>query len=171
MGNVTPEPDADMIPKIVSLPATTLVGMRIRMFLSQDGTRELWQKFMPMRNVIRNRTDVNRYYSMKRYPAGLELRDFTRDTEFEKWAAVAVNHAENIPEGMAQYELPGGRYAVFIHKGPASGFSKTLQYIFETWLPGSGYQLDQREHFELLEESYQANDPDAMEEAWIPVRQ
>jgi AraC family transcriptional regulator len=37
-------------------------------------------------------------------------------------------------------------------------------------LPASGYELDDRPHFEILGERYKNNDPDSEEELWFPVR-
>src|SRR5690606_7293055 len=89
---------------------------------------------------------------------------------FTKWAVVEVDDFENVPEGMASYTLQSGTYAVFEHTGPASDLS-TFLYIFNEWLPSSNrYELDDREHFEVLPPDYDARDPNAKEEIWVPVR-
>ena len=95
----------------------------------------------------------------------------TAETEFEKWAVVEVSRAESLPDGMETYKLQGGLYAVFLHEGPASMAPKTLQYIFSKWLPQSGYEVDGREHFEVLREGYDPQDPGAREFIWIPIRE
>lgn len=47
----------------------------------------------------------------------------------------------------------------------------TEDYIFNEWLPSSDrYDLYNREHFEVLPPDYDARDPSAQEEIWIPVR-
>ena len=71
---------------------------------------------------------------------------------------------------METYILPGGLYAVFLHKGAATTGPKTFQYIFGTWLPESDYSLDIRPHFEILGEKYKNDDPDSEEEIWIPIK-
>jgi len=76
-----------------------------------------------------------------------------------------------MPDGMRQYSLTGGKFAVFLHKGPASDYAKSMQYIVGEWLPNSGSELDQRKHFEILPQGYDPVDPDAKEEIWIPIRQ
>ncbi|NDI33200.1 GyrI-like domain-containing protein [Chengkuizengella sediminis] len=73
-------------------------------------------------------------------------------------------------EEMKSYVLKGGKYAVIIHNGPASTFLRTLQYILETWLPSSEYELDNREHFERLSQDYSPTDPNATEEVWVPIK-
>ena len=44
--------------------------------------------------------------------------------------------------------------AVFTHKGAARAAPVIIQYIFETWLPASNYELDEREQFEILPANY-----------------
>jgi AraC family transcriptional regulator len=44
-----------------------------------------------------------------------------------------------------------------------------FQYIYSTWLPASGYALDNRPHFELLGEKYKQGSPHSEEEIWIPI--
>lgn len=92
------------------------------------------------------------------------------DALFAKWAAVEVTNLDEIPEGMKSYIIEGGKYAVFVHHGPAIAFPRTMAFIFQQWFPNSGYVVDSREHFEILEEGYSPTDPDATEEIWIPIR-
>ena len=155
-----------MYPKIQTLPFKTLLGKRLKMSFSNDLTGELWRSFMPHRKDIPHKIGTD-LYSMQIFDA---MPDFKSDATFEKWAAVEVSAIESIPEGMETYTLQGGLYAVFLHQGPASAFQKTFGYIFEEWLPNSAYELDDREHFELLGEKYKNNDPDSEEEIWIPIR-
>lgn len=99
------------------------------------------------------------------------FENFNPGTVFEKWAAAEVSDFEVIPTGMEKFILPGGLYAVFLHKGGAGTGDRTFQYIFGSWLPGSDYVFDHRPHFEILGEKYKNNDPDSEEEVWIPIKQ
>jgi AraC family transcriptional regulator len=65
--------------------------------------------------------------------------------------------------------LPSGLYAVFDYKGSSNDQSIFL-YIFGSWLPNSGYNLDDRPHFEVLGNKYKNNDPTSEEEIWIPIK-
>ena len=123
---------------------------------------------MPTRDEVRARLHPG-FISMQIFE-DLDDRGFRPDAAFEKWAAVEVADQAEIPFGMEPYALSGGKYAVFIHKGPASAAPKTWEYIFGTWLPESEYALDNREHFEILAEDYRPNDPDAVEEVRIPIK-
>ncbi len=155
--------------KIEVIPERKLIGVRLKMTLSNDKTQALWKTFMPMKAQIKNNLNSN-LYSMNIFGNLVDFKQFTQSTIFEKWAAVEVSDFDSVPGGMESHLLSGGKYAVFIHKGPASTFFKTSQYIFGSWLPNSEYELDQREHFEILGATYRPNDLDAKEEVWIPVK-
>lgn len=158
-----------MEPRILTLPEKKLIGKSLRMTLAQNKTSELWQSFMLHRKGIKNNVTTD-LISMQIYDDSLDFKDFNLTTEFTKWAATEVLDFDTIPDGMESYTLSGGLYAVFIHKGAASDFNKTFQFIFKSWLPNSEYELDKREHFELLGNKYKNGQPDSEEEVWIPIK-
>lgn len=153
---------------IKTLPATKLVGQRLTMSVAQNTTFKLWSSFMPRLKEITNPVTTD-LFSMQVYPAGFKFKQFDINATFEKWAAVEVRDFEVVPDGMETFTLPGGLYAVFIHKGPASEGERTFKYIFTEWLPASGYVIANRPHFELLGDKYKNNHPDSEEEVWIPI--
>ena len=158
-------------PIITEIKEKTLVGMRILTTLSENRTNELWQQFMSHRNEIRHQVG-RELYSVQAFDPFTMMDTFTSETRFEKWAAVEVSAVEALPEGMKVYILAGGKYAVFKHKGLTSTFPKTLQHIFEVWLPDSKYELDSRAHFEIMGEKYLGPDnPDSEEDIWVPIKQ
>jgi AraC family transcriptional regulator len=159
---VLPEPDIRVI------PSKMLVGQRLTMSLAGNRTFELWKGFMPRRKEIRN-TINNDLISMQVFDSSFNFRNFDPDRSFEKWAAVEVTGFSNIPDGMETFLLPAGLYAVFVHRGPASEGEKTFRYIFGEWLPGSGFIIDNRPHFEVLGSKYKNEDPSSEEEVYIPV--
>ena len=81
-----------------------------------------------------------------------------------------VINFDAIPQGMEPLIIPAGMYAVFLYKGSSNDGDKVFQQIFGSWLPESGYALDDRPHFEVLGEKYKNNDANSEEEIWIPVR-
>lgn len=155
--------------KIETTQDKKLVGKQLKMSLAENKTPILWKSFMQQRKEITNLVDSN-LYSIQVYNPSLDFRNFNPQTIFTKWAAAEVTDYNAIPDAMEPFILPGGTYAVFIHKGAASDFHKTMQYIFATWLPQSKYTLDQRPHFEVLGEKYINNSPVSEEEVWIPIK-
>lgn len=161
--------EMNLTPRIEFLKEKKLIGCNRQMSISNDGTFELWQSFMKRRNEVKNESNSN-FYSMQVYDKALDFKNFTPQTEFEKWAAVEVLDFSTIPTGMNPHTISGGKYAVFQYKGKASDFHSTAQYIFGEWLPNSKYTLDSREHFEVMKENYNPNDPNSEEEIWIPIK-
>lgn len=152
--------------RIEILSEKKLVGKRLKMSLAENKTFELWRSFMPRRSEIKNNLTAD-LFSMQVYEDATYFQNYNPNAGFEKWAAVEVSDFVHIPEGMESYVLAGGKYAIFQQKGHSTAI---FQYIFATWLPDSGYELDNREHFELLGEKYKNNDPNSEEEIWIPVK-
>ena len=158
-----------MQPRIENLSEKKLVGKSLRMSLAENRTSELWGSFMPHRKLIKN-TVGSELFSMQVYDHSLDFKDFNPQTEFTKCAMIETSDFEDIPDHMETRVLQGGLYAVFIHKGAARHFAKTAQYIFGQWLPNSNFELDKREHFELLGAKYNPTDENSEEEVWIPIK-
>lgn len=154
-------------PEIKTIPSKKLIGLHLRMSLVNNRTGQLWGAFMPHRSQIVNALSKD-LYSLQVYDPG-HFEQFNPAHEFEKWALVEVSSFETVPEGMESFELPGGQYAVFLYKGLSTD-PAIFRHIFQTWLPSSGYRLDDRPHFEVLGDKYKNNDPESEEEIWIPVQ-
>jgi AraC family transcriptional regulator len=157
-----------MQPVIKTLVSKNLIGLRLKMSLTDNKTNQLWQSFMPRRKEIKNTISGN-LYSMQVYPP-LYFTNFNPSAEFEKWAAAEVSGFDIVPAGLETILLSGGLYAVFLYKGAADKAPQTFQYIFGDWLPNSKYIPDNRPHFELPGEKYKKDDPESEEEIWIPIR-
>ncbi len=154
-----------MQPKFVSIEPKKLLGICLEMSLAENRTSELWRSFMPRLKEIETRVG-NNLHSLQVYDEDY-FQQFDPLREFEKWALAEVKNFSVIPDEMEPFELQGGLYAVFQHKGMGI---EIFQYIFSEWLPNSGYLLDNRPHFEILGEKYKQGSPDSEEEIWIPVK-
>ncbi|WP_191906303.1 GyrI-like domain-containing protein [Hymenobacter baengnokdamensis] len=157
-----------MQPHIKTLPETLLAGQRQRLSLLADTTAVLWRSF-GQRLRARPFANDSARYSVQVYDATY-FRPFRPEATFEKWAAVAVAHPQEVPADLELLVLPAGLYAVFDYKGPASDGPTVFRYILLDWLPASAYELDDRPHFEVLSAHYRPDDPAAEEEIWIPVK-
>ncbi len=139
------------------------------MSFAHDRTFELWRSFMPERNSIKHGVSTD-LFSLQVYEAAHDFTFLNPAAEFENWAAKEVSDFADVPAGMEAFTLSGGLYAVFLHKGAAATGPETFRYIFGSWLPHSGYELDNRPHFEILGPKYKNNDPASEEDIWIPIR-
>lgn len=155
--------------RIETLPEKKLVGKTLRICLAKDHTSQLWSGFMPERNLIQNKVGAD-FLSVQLFDPALNFNDFSPQTEFTKCAMVEVSEFKNIPTSMETLTLVGGLYAVFLHKGKAQDFPKTMEYIFGQWLPNSDYEVDQRAHFEVLGTQYKTDSENSEEEVFIPIR-
>lgn len=153
-------------PQITNLPARFIIGKRMEMSLAADQTRVLWQSFMPHKKNI---AGAGNLVSMNRYPAGY-FNSFDPAARFEKWAAAEADASVPPPAGLESCTIPAGLYAGFLHRGLPQDFYAASQYIYTVWLPGSGYLLDDRPHFFVMDHRYKQNDPSSEEEFWIPVK-
>ena len=157
----------EIIPAFKTISGKKLVGLRLTLSFADNRTATLWQQFMPRRKEIANRHSSD-HVSMSVYGNDY-FTHFNPGKSFEKWAAAEVTDFSNVPEGMETYEIPAGLYAVFHYRGPGNDPS-IFSHIFGSWLPGSGYDLDNRPHFEIMGENYRPADSNAEEEIWIPVK-
>lgn len=158
-----------MKPQLIEVNTIHLLGLNIQTSLSENRTRELWRAFGPRQKEIKNRIG-SETYSVEIYEAEFDMKNFTPQTKFEKWAAIAVSDFDKIPEGLETLTIPAGKYARFNYKGLFKDYPLFAQYIFQEWLPSSGFKLDDRPHFEVMSEKYFGPlNPDSEEEIWIPI--
>lgn len=151
-------------PSIIEISSKKLLGKHVITSFAEDKTGLLWASFMPRRKEIQHQIGKD-LYSLQVFPENY-FNAFNPMTSFEKWALVEVEHLDAIPESMEAFMLTGGKYAVFNHKGMDTAI---FQYIYSTWLPASGFALDNRPHFEVLGEKYKQGSPESEEEIWIPI--
>lgn len=123
---------------------------------------------MPRRREINNPVSTE-LYSVQIFPDSFSFSSPDMNQEFEKWASVEVADFKTIPDDMECLIIPKGEYAVFHYKGSSSD-PRIFNYIFGEWLYSSGFQIDNRPHFEILGEKYKNNDPESEEYICIPVK-
>lgn len=157
-------------PIIKTRPAQLMVGLSTRMSLTENKNVALWQSFGPLRKTVPNVIDKGSY-SIQIYHHNFATEPFLPTTVFTKWAGVGVIETQVVPEGLETMVLEEGKWAVFVYKGITQDFGDFAQYIYGSWLPTSGYILDDRPHFEYMAEDYLGSDnPEAQEEVWIPIK-
>lgn len=138
------------------------------MSFAENKTFLLWNSFMKRKLEIKNAVNSD-LYSIQVYENDY-FEEFNPKLEFIKMAGLAVDSFENIPDDFERFTIEEGKYAVFEYKGNPNNGGEAFQYIFQEWLPNSGFSLDNRPHFEILGEKYKNNSDDSEEEIWIPIK-
>ena len=146
-----------MTPRIVDIPRFSIVGIEARFIsiLSPDKTNDivipkLWTEYVNRRQEIKNRLgreEMGLVYCLEDQPK-------SHPNQCLYICAAKVTSIEDIPAGMIGREVPGGKYAVFEHRGTADKFQHTMKFIYGSWFPKSGYQLDDRPELELYDRGF-----------------
>ena len=98
------------------------------------------------------------------YPEQWEARGYTY------MAAVAVDDAACLGPGWVTMTVPAAQYARFVHKGRAQDLYLTLDYVWHTWLPKSGYSLARSLVIECYSRGFANANVDGGERAiWVPI--
>ncbi|MDO1500589.1 GyrI-like domain-containing protein [Winogradskyella maritima] len=154
-----------MFKSIQTISEKRLVGMKTRTAMRPEAIGKLWGSFMPQLKTIKARNSDEL----------IALQDYSTSnpenptTEFDMWALAEVDSFENQPEGLSNYRIPEGDYAIFLLKG--TGVEKLMNYVMGEWLPASNFQLDtSRPHFQVMGKAYKNNHPDSEEDFYIPVK-
>jgi AraC family transcriptional regulator len=158
-----------MQPTIISIEKKIIIGNRRRMTMRHEGTVDLWRSFMPRRNEILN-PSTNELICAQVYDHEFDFQQSNLETMFDKWAGREVLSGDDVPLGMEVLEIPSGLYAVFHYIGRPSDASEFFYNIYFKWLPESGYERDDRPHFEVLGEKYKNDDPSSEEDVYVPIR-
>lgn len=147
-----------MEPQIVTKPAFTVVGLRIR---AQGGDRafsQLWDKFVPRMGEIKHKASEHASYGV------MNNADMaTMDVDY--MAGDPVTSTADAPEGMSAWLVPANTYAVFATTLPKIG--ETFGHIFNQWLPNSGYRQTADPYFERYGEEFSPDNPKV--DIYIPV--
>lgn len=156
--------------KIVTTKKIQLAGISIETSIMEKRTRDIWKQFRTLQKDIPNQI-TDKSYSVEVYPAGVDMKFLNEKTRFEKWAAVAVSSTEDLPDGVKSLTINESLYANFLHRGTLDTFPETMHEFYSIWLPESEYEIDDRPHFEVMDERYKGPaDPSSIEEIYVPVK-
>ncbi|MEZ5195745.1 MAG: AraC family transcriptional regulator [Bacteroidales bacterium] len=131
-----------------------------------QGTEESWEKvcaFAERKKLFGRATD---FIGISHDDPGV-----TESNKLRYDACVVVTK-EVIPEGEVGVKtIEGGRYAVFMHKGPYTDFQKTYDFIYGVWLQESGEELRDVPCFEKYLNSPGKTKPENLKtEIYIPLK-
>ncbi len=156
--------EEDMEPKIVDLPNITLVGLPCVSNNEHQEIPHTWDVFNARCGEIQHVAEHSPAYGV------CNMLPDAEPGVFEYTPSFAVNQAKDLPEGMVERLIPAGRYAVFVHIGLLEGLKNTYEYIYQIWLPQSGFQLTGGPDFELYNEEWRLGSPDSRFYIYIPIQ-
>lgn len=158
-------------PRIVELPEIRIAGIRGETTLRDNRLRELWDRTNSLYKQIPNRIPGGRSLGICEACAENTLYTMNDDILFTEVAGTEVSSFDGLTEPFVQKIIPGGRYAVFTHRGTLRMLPQTFDYIWGTWFLTTKEELDWREDFELYDERFLGYDhPDSEVDLYIPVR-
>src|SRR5438874_2261201 len=76
-----------------------------------------------------------------------------------------------IPSEFSRVRIPEQRYAVFTHRDHISSIRRTINTIWNQWLPASGLKAADAPNFERYDENFDPLTGNGGLEIWIPVRE
>lgn len=148
---------AAMNPTIVTVPAGTLLGLETRFIsaMSPDANNlqvipPLFDRFFARRGELPPALDGFTYGACNCLPADQR----TRDDELVYLVGIRVAADAPVPAGMTTWTLPERRYAHFVHRGPVTRLSETINHAHGAWLLRSPYELADGPELERYDERF-----------------
>jgi AraC family transcriptional regulator len=90
---------------------------------------------------------------------------------FDYIAGVEVSDFSDLPREFVKVRIPEQRYAVFTHKDHISTIRRTVNTIWNVWLPASGLKAADAPNFERYGENFDPLSGNGGLEIWVPVRE
>jgi AraC family transcriptional regulator len=149
-----------MQPQFVTKPAFTVVGLLIHTKPMAREIPELWGQFGPRMSEVQQVAEPAVSYGLMDQPA-------QAPGQLDYMAGAAVVEAVDLPAGMTSWQVPANTYAVF--ETTLVGIGDTFGYIYNVWLPGSGYQQAAAPYFERYPATFTPDDPASTFSIYIPV--
>jgi AraC family transcriptional regulator len=89
---------------------------------------------------------------------------------FDYIAGVEVSDFSDLPREFSRVRIPEQKYAVFTHSDHISTIRRTINTIWNHWLPASGLKAADAPNFERYDENFDPLTGNGGLEIWIPVK-
>jgi AraC family transcriptional regulator len=90
---------------------------------------------------------------------------------FDYIAGVEVSDFSDLPREFSSVRIPEQRYAVFTHSEHISTIRRTINTIWNHWLPASGMKVADAPNFERYDEKFDPLTGNGGLEIWVPVKE
>jgi predicted transcriptional regulator YdeE/DNA-binding transcriptional MerR regulator len=155
-----------MEPEIITKPGFTLVGLRYFGKNQHMEITQLWERF---NQRVRELGGIENETGDAAIGLCITPEDEPIGGGFEYVAGFPVTKAENVPQDFVVRQVPEFTYAVFGHRGDLPSLGKKYKYIYETWLPQSGYKLAAKLDFEYYDEDFKNFTADSVFYIYVPI--
>ena len=89
---------------------------------------------------------------------------------FDYIAGVEVSDFSDLPKEFSRVRVPAQKYAVFAHREHISTIRRTVNTIWNKWLPASGHEIADAPEFERYGPEFDPHSGNGGLEIWIPVK-
>lgn len=148
-------------PQFVTKPAFTVVGIRQRVKALSPAIPAIWDQFGPRIDQIDQIAEPYVSYGV------MDHMDMDVG-QLDYMAAVSVSSTDAIPAGMTSLVVPANTYAVF--ETSMAEIGEAFGYVYNIWMPSSGYQYALGPYFERYGETFNPADPSSPLSIYIPVQ-
>jgi AraC family transcriptional regulator len=90
---------------------------------------------------------------------------------FDYIAGVEVSDFSDLARRFGRIRIPEQRYAVFTHSDHVALIRRTVNAIWNQWLPASGYKAADAPNFERYDEKFDPVSGNGGFEIWVPVKE
>lgn len=155
-----------MQPRFVDLAELNLVGLPYFGTPAEGKFTETWHRFFEVEPSIQNRVDPKVCYGVELYD-----KDFMPGQDWYYFPSVQVSSLADTPGLFFAKTFPACRYAVFAAVGGVPKLGEVFQFIYNEWLPASGYAMAYPWDFEVYGEQFKGDEPESVVEIYIPVKE
>jgi AraC family transcriptional regulator len=152
-------------PSFVELPPLLIAGMREPLDeQSAQSIPLLWQNFAPYIGHIAHQRGAVAY--------GLCVHSSeSSNGHYYYMAGCEVSEFANLPADLSPLIVPAHKYAVFIHDAHVDSIKDTIDYVFDQWLPHSGYKHNPQSihFFERYGEDFNPQTGFGGMQIWLPL--
>ncbi|WP_192244249.1 AraC family transcriptional regulator [Mesorhizobium silamurunense] len=89
---------------------------------------------------------------------------------FDYVAGVEVADFSELPKEFFRVRVPAQKYAVFAHRDHISTIRRTVNTIWNKWLPASGYEIADAPEFERYGPEFDPRSGNGGLEIWVPIK-
>ena len=90
---------------------------------------------------------------------------------FDYISGVEVSDFSDLPREFSRVRIPEAKYAVFTHRDHISTIRRTINTIWNHWLPASGFKIADAPNFERYGDKFDPLTGNGGLEIWVPIRE